>query len=61
MNKIQLSQITNWWKFSTEQIIDYMIDKKYDTLINDLGYGIEFSLDDLITMWEFLKKFKKQS
>lgn len=39
---------------TAEEIIDYMLDNGYDTLVNDLGSGIEYSVDDVLDSEEYL-------
>lgn len=39
---------------TVEEIIDYMLDNGYSTLVNDLGVGIEYSVDDVLDSEEYL-------
>ena len=56
MTKINLTELPANIK-SAEEIIDYMLDNGYDTLVNDLGAGIEYSVDDVLESEEFLFKW----
>ena len=60
MNTVNLSDIPGWHKLTTEQIINFMLDNGYNTLLNDYGIGVEYSMDDLLVEWESLKYFKYQ-
>lgn len=42
---------------TAEEIIDYMLDNGYSTLINDLGSDIEYSIDDVLDSEEYLLKW----
>ena len=56
MTKINLTELPANIK-SAEEIIDYMLDNGYDTLINDLGSDIEYSIDDVLDSEEYLLKW----
>ena len=56
MTKINLTELPANIK-SAEEIIDYMLDNGYDTLVNDFGAGIEYSVDDVLESEEFLFKW----
>jgi hypothetical protein len=49
---IGLSQIPNWPNLSAKQVIDWMLDNGFRTLINDYGIGMEYELDDIDQVWE---------
>ena len=56
MTKINLTELPDSIK-SAEEIIDYMLDNGYDTLVNDLGSDIEYSIDDVLDSEEYLLKW----
>lgn len=56
MNILKLSELPTTIK-RAEEIIDYMLDNGYSTLINDLGSGIEYSVDDVLDSEEYLLKW----
>lgn len=49
---VNLSQIPNWPNLSAKQVIDWMLDNGFHTLINDYGIGMEYELDDIDQVWE---------
>ena len=56
MTKINLTELPANIK-TAEEIIDYMLDNGYDTLVNDLGSDIEYSIDDVLDSEEYLLKW----
>lgn len=53
--KINLSKIPNRENMDINEIIDWCLDNKTFTIVNDFGYGLEFELDDLKYVWEDIK------
>lgn len=67
MKKINLSNIKDFFNLSLEEIINYCLDNKISTIINDFSpYKIEYDLSDLsvvieekkITIWDNLKNIQ---
>jgi hypothetical protein len=48
---IKLSKIPSWDKMSLEQVVTYLIDNGFDSIVNDYGVGMVYELDDLPHVW----------
>ena len=57
MNYLELSKLDS--NLSEEEVVNYLIDNNYVGAINDLTVypNIEYSLDDLLTVWNNLKQY----
>ncbi len=44
---IKLSNIQYRFLLSSDRLIDFMLDNKYTTLVNDYGFGIEYDLFEI--------------
>ncbi len=44
---IKLSNIQYRFLLSSDRLIDFMLDNKYTTLLNDYGFGIEYDLFEI--------------
>ena len=44
---IKLSNIQYRFLLSSDRLIDFMLDNKYTTLLNDYGFGIEYELCEI--------------
>lgn len=55
MNTVHLSTVQGFPNMSTQDIIDYCLDRDADCLLDDFGYGIEYSLSDLTHVWENIR------
>ena len=54
--KIKLSLIPNWYNMEIDQIIEFCFQTGIETIINDFGSGMEFDLEDLLHVWEDIRK-----
>ena len=59
--KIKLSKIPEWWKMSSVDVVNYMNENGYKTLINDYGFGLEFNRAEVIEIWKYIMNFKVQA
>ena len=50
-SQIKLSKIPSWDKMSLEQVVTYLIDNGFDSIVNDYGVGMVYELDDLPHVW----------
>jgi len=55
VNLSELPEIIN----SGEEIINFMLDNGYDTLVNDKTSGMEYSIDDVLESKEYLLIIKR--
>jgi len=60
MKEVYLSQIKNWWLKDVYQLIDWMLDNKKLTIINDYSSTkMEYHISDIDTdLIDFLQHFK---
>jgi hypothetical protein len=54
---IPLTSIPNWREIGAQGVVDYMLDKRATTLVNNLGSGIEYGIDDIEDSYEFFLKY----
>ena len=57
MNYLELSKLDS--NLSEEEVVNYLIDNNYVGVANDLtsSPNIEYSLDDLLVVWNNLKQY----
>lgn len=60
MSSIKLSNIDYEYLKDCNVLIDYMIDNKYTTLLNDYGFGIEYELCEIEENYSHIKQVLKK-
>ena len=60
MKEVNLSEITNWWLKDVYQLIDWMLDNKKLTIINDYSeQKTQYKISDIDTdLINYLQNFK---
>ncbi len=59
MKTVKLSEVKNFTKMNhPHELIDFMLDNNYTTLVNDYGSRIEFDISEIEDCWEFINKWR---
>ena len=57
MRIVKLSSVPNWKNLSSLEIINWLIDNNFDTIVNNFSSSqIEYDLQDLEYCWEDVKE-----